>query len=148
MEDLVFLLDLWDFMSLNYSIMLWSRLLLDTINTWLNPVIYVDEKSSAIIINWFLVGFLSREITHLFYIIVLLFSFLIVSFSPVLYLLYFQYCTSVSIILLDFYAYQLQAVEGAIKVVSVFSILIFDIFLFSVFYFLLYRLGLVNSTEI
>lgn len=89
MEDLVFLLDLWDFMSLNYSIMLWSRLLLDTINTWLNPVIYVDEKSSAIIINWFLVGFLSREITHLFYIIVLLFSFLIVSFSPVLYLLYF-----------------------------------------------------------
>lgn len=148
MEDLMFLLDLWDFMSLNYSIMLWSRLLLDTINTWLNPVIYVDEKSSAIIINWFSVGFLSREITHLFYIIVLLFSFLIVSFSPVLYLLYFQYCTSVSIILLDFYAYQLQAVEGAIKVVSVFSILIFDIFLFSVFYFLLYRLGLVNSTEI
>lgn len=85
----MFLLDLWDFMSLNYSIMLWSRLLLDTINTWLNPVIYVDEKSSVIIINWFLVGFLSREITHLFYIIVLLFSFLIVSFSPVLYLLYF-----------------------------------------------------------
>lgn len=85
----MFLLDLWDFMSLNYSIMLWSRLLLDTINTWLNPVIYVDEKSSAIIINWFLVEFLSREITHLFYIIVLLFSFLIVSFSPVLYLLYF-----------------------------------------------------------
>lgn len=51
MEALVFLLDLWDFMSLNYSITLWSHLLLDAINTWLNLVIYVDEKSSAIIIN-------------------------------------------------------------------------------------------------
>lgn len=92
----MFLLDLWDFMSLNYSITLWSRLLLDTINTWLNLVIYVDEKSSAIIINWFSVGFLSPEITHLFYIITLLFSLSL--FVSIILLQFYIYYTSSTVL--------------------------------------------------